>query len=326
MPGVTSTTTNPDASQQGNDIGSGGGTSTGGGTIVIAAGSPPNTYQYDVVSIADFTGHAYISFVGSVISCHSSVAVFNRNAAFSAASNSTGKMSNCVSYAAQAGFNSTNTSSLGIQNCVSSLAASNYNASASSSIDAAYSASVFPVLYGVNVNQNSSWNCTEFETMTSVWSTANFAPVPTHFKSSQNSYCENTSYSLSSKNTTGVTGAIIDTKPISFIWSQIWRDPGTGLGYSNTTTNYNILATLSASYRYVPLSHCVDYSNIIQGTVTDTSQLSSTGLLSVIAKGRAGYASVKPPSWLFPPEDNSGKVGAAGITGSFSISDLITST
>ena len=301
------------------DIGSGG-ASISQGTVVVTPGVAPTNYQYDVLSLGDGAGNAYIAYNNSNMTCHSSVGVFNRNATFSSAYNSTAQAANCVAHAAQTGFNATQTSSIQIGNSVSALCASNYNANASSSINARYSASVFPVKYGVNVSNNSAWYSSEFETMTSFWS-LDVGAVPTHFRSSDNSYCQNNSTVFTTKATQGLSGPVLTPQPLSFIWSQIATS---GIV---TTTNSNIAANPSASYRYVPFSHSVDYSNVVGGTdVTNTTVLSSTGLLALIAKGRAGYASVKPPAYLYQPEDGSGKTGAGGITGNYSVGDLITPT
>jgi hypothetical protein len=300
------------------DIGSGG-ASIIQGTMVVTPGVAPTNYQYDVLSLGDAAGNGYVSYNNSNITCHSSVGVFNRNATFSSAYNSTAQAANCVAHAAQTGFNATQTSSMQIGNSVSALCASNYNANASSSINCRYSASVFPVKYGVNVSNNSVWYSSEFETMTSFWS-LDAGAIPTHFRSSDNSYCQNNSTTLTSKATQGLSGPVLTPQPLSFIWSQIWNSIA-------ATPNSNISANPSASYRYVPFSHAVDYSNVVGGTdVTNTTGLSSTGLLALIAKGRVGYASVKPPSYLYQPEDGSGKTGAGGITGNYSVDALITPT
>jgi len=326
MPTVDTTTSENNSTTTGGglDVGSGG-SSSGGGTVVITQGTPPATYQYDILSLSDASGNAYISYNGSNMTCHSSVGVFNRNGTFTSAYNSTIQTANCVAHASQTGFNATQTSSMQIGNSVSALCASNYNANASSSINSRYSASVFPVRYGVNISNNSAWYSSEFESMTSFWSTDSEA-VPTHFRSSDNSYCQNNSTALTTKAPVGLSGPVLDAKPLSFVWSQIWRDSN-AVGFATDTAKFNIAATPSASYRYVPFSHAVDYSNVVGGdSVTNTSTLSSTGLLALIAKGRAGYASVKPPSYLFPPEDGSGKTGPGGITGNYTVDALLTST
>lgn len=326
MPTIDTTTSenNNITTGGGTDIGDGG-SSSGGGTTVITQGTPPASYQYDVLSLSDASGNAYVSYNGSNMTCHSSVGVFNRNGTFTSAYNSAIQTANCVAHASQTGFNAIQTSSMQIGNCVSALCASNYNANASSSMTSRYSASIFPVRYGVNISNNSAWYSSEFESMTSFWATDSEA-VPTHFRSFENSYCQNNSSVLTSKASVGLSGPVLDPKPLSFMWSQIWRDSD-GIGFDTDTAKFNIAATPNASYRYVPFSHAIDYSNVVGGdSVTNTSTLSSTGLLALIAKGRAGYASVKPPPYLFSPEDGSGKIGPGGITGNYSVNALLTST
>jgi hypothetical protein len=114
----------------------------------------------------------------------------------------------------------------------------------------------------------------------------------------------------------------MNPKPMRFMWSQIWHVPG---AFSAISRIFPTGGPTRASYRFVPLSHSTDYSNIVTGNIVDSTSLSSSGLLAVIAKDRVGYTSVKPPDGIFKPEDGSGITGLGGLTGFYSISDLITS-
>jgi len=342
MPGsVTSTTTGSGAASSGGgqpvtppDVGnppdgsSGGNGSpvTGpGGSTTISGGDTPASYQYDIISLYGGVGTAYLAMNNSSMSCNSSVAVFNRNNAFAALSTSTANYSNCCSYAANQGFLSANTSRVSAALCIASLSSYNYKVNSSSSMYASLCASVFPALFGTHVSSTSTFSGNEFESMTYFWSTT--GPVPVHFSSSQNSYCTNSSTTMSTKTTAGLSGPLMNGKQVSFLWSQIYRDTTTGLGLQNASTPDNIFyATPKASYRYVPFQHSVDYSNITGaglGTITDTTAVSSRGIIQVIAMGRNCYTSVKPPDYLYPPEDKSGVVGSGGLTGAFSVSDLL---
>jgi len=333
MPGVVNTTGSNDAGaaggQPGNpdpDVGSGSGTTTtGGGTTVISGGDTPSSYQYDIISLYGGVGSAYLSMNNSSMSCNSSVAVFNRNNAFAALSTSTANYSNCCSYAANQGFIAANTSRIAASLCVASISAYNFKVNSSSSMYANLCASVFPSLFGIHASSTSTFSSNEMESMTFFWSTT--GPVPVHFSSSQNSYCTNSSTAMSTKTSAGLSGPLMNGKQVSFLWSQIYRDTTTGNGIQNTPIPGNIFyANPKASYRYVPFQHSTDYSNITGSglsSITDTTAISTTGIIQVIAMGRNCYTSVKPPDYLYPPEDNSGKVGVGGLTGAFSVSDLL---
>ena len=116
-------------------------------------------------------------------------------------------------------------------------------------------------------------------------------------------------------------------KQVSFLWSQIWKNRENDLGIKQTELFDNIFyAKPLASYRYVPFQHSTDYSNIAtagMGVILNGGDVSSRGIVQVVAMGRNCYTSVKPPDYLYPPEDNSGKTGAGGLTGAFSVSDLL---
>ena len=299
-------------------------TSPGGGEV-ISGGDTPASYQYEIISLYGGVGTAYLAMNNSSMSCNSSVAVFNRNNAFAAMSTSTANYSNCCSYAANQGFLSANTSRISAALCVASLSAYNYRVNSSSSMYVNLCASVFPALFGTHVSSTSTFSSNEFESMTAFWSTT--GPVPVHFSSSQNSFCTNSSIALSTKTTAGLSGPLMNGKQESFLWSQIYRNAANGDGLQNSNTPNNIFySTPSASYRYVPFQHSTDYSNIAtsgMGIIVNSTDISSRGIVQLLAMGRNCYTSVKPSDYLYPPEDNSGKTGAGGLTGAFSVSDLL---
>lgn len=311
----------------GGDIGSSG-AAEGGGTIIIEQGSASSSgYQYDIVSILGGNGNAYLAFNNSNISCNSSVAVFNRNNSFSAYKTSVGNFSNCCSFAAGKGFVAWDTSTAYTTVCVSSLAEYNYISYGSSSMYASISASVFPLKYGVYASHASSFIANEFETMTR--NDDSLMPTPMHFRSGQNSYCANSSVALTSKTSVGLSGPVLSGKNVSFVWSEIWRDPVTGVGFStgpSTSNPYN--STAPASYRYVPFAHSLDYGNIVNPTTgvfgTDNS-VTDRDIITIYSQGRNCYTSVKPPAHMFKPEDLSGNTGTGFMTGTYTASALLSS-
>jgi hypothetical protein len=134
---------------------------------------------------------------------------------------------------------------------------------------------------------------------------------------------------LTKKQTAGLSGPKLDARNISFIWSQIYRDNVTGAGFAGENLGRTIFDTgsnIKASYRFVPLNHSIDYSNATSagaGDISDAATISRTGLFAMMAFGRDGYRSVKPPAYLFSPEDGSAFTGAGGLTAIFSASALI---
>jgi hypothetical protein len=207
-----------------------------------------------------------------------------------------------------------------IANSVASICAMNYSTTLTSSMSARLSSSVFPIYYGVHTSYNSAWYSQEFETMTTSW--ASTSPVVAHYMSAHNSYSDNNSTALTTKTSAGLSGPILNAKAISFIWSQInSRTPFI------IPSNGTIADNPSASYNYVPFSHSVDYSNVMGslGLVEIGQSFSGPGLLAIIGKGRSNYASVKGPTFMFQPENGSGK-SFGGLTGAYSVSTLITPT
>jgi len=290
-------------------------------TVVNQGSFATTSYQYEIVSTQVVSGHAYLAWNSSSMRCNSSVAVLSRSNAFSSIKDSSADLTSCAALIAQRGVAIMYSSSAIIRGSVSTQCDTNFLCSNSSSINAVRSASVFPLRFGVETNHNSSFMPVDFESTTFNFNSMNVLPTPTHFRSINNSYCDNVSFSLTGRTlSAGFSGQRVESKPLNFVWSQISTSV-TG------TAAANILGNPAASYRFVPFSHSVDYSNIVTSSVVQASTLSPTGLLSVISRGRDCYASVKPPPFMFKPEDASGNTGlGGGLTGDFSIFDLITST
>ena len=324
---------NPSSSggQPGENQDIGNNSQTGGGTTVITQGGGPSTgYSYDVINIYGGIGSAYLALNNSNMTCNSSVGVFNRNNTFAAINTSTGNFSNCCSYAAHQGFIAYDSSKVATYICTATLSASNYRCIAASSLYCNLSASVFPILYGTYVSNTSSFISNEFETMTAIF--ASNAPAPTHFRSGQNSFCTNNTNSLTSKNSAGLSGPVVSGKNISFIWSQIWRHPTTNAGFPITNQDgigvnpYS--SSVSASYRYAPMIHSVDYFQLpfsanfpnFNGANVDTS-----AFVTLYAQGRNCYMSVKASTdnYLFKPEDGSGAITPTALQGVYNVSSLL---
>ena len=340
MPGLDTTTTNNDlgssSGANSGDIGSGGTTvNPNGGTVVnpgSAAGN--NNYQYEIVGLLNGVGSAYLASNSSNIACNSSVAVMNRNSAFAAMNTSTANLSNCATYVSQFGFMAVGTSRMTTQMSVSSLSTFNFYSKYSSSLYANTSMSVFPLAFGFGAYGNSSIGTVEVESMTSYWSTD--GPIPTHFVSRDNSFVENKTDAMSARitpvqNTTsqGLSGPIVEGRSLKFMWSQIWRFPN-GTGIINPATVTSVFSTnAAASYRFVPFSQSLDYGNIVIHTggsignpFTSAGEDTVRGLLTLLATGRNNYTYVKPPTFMFQPEDKSGVRYQGGLTGSYSMSSL----
>jgi hypothetical protein len=307
-------------------------TASGYGTEVtsVNVGSISFPYQYDIITTQKVVGNGYVSSGSSSIKCSSSVALLSRNFAFTALRNSSLEMSSCATNIAQRGICALYSSTATVKNCVSCLSEVNYLSANCSSLILQASASMLPFRYGVDTQYDSSVSLQDFETVT-----ANFAgafaiqssniPVPTHFRSIYNSFVENTSYSLTTKPlASGFSGPEFDSKPLNLVWSQIAF--GVGIA-SGSTAATNILGTPVASYRYVPFSHSLDWSNVYPASlVAASTAINTPGFVSMLTRPRNNYSSVKPPATIFKAEDNSGLIGTnTGLTGDFSIFDLINS-
>lgn len=339
MPGLDITGTSSQGGDSNPVIGGNGDVSSGssegeGGTVVINPGSGPaiGSYVYDIVTASAGYGNAYLSSSTSSMIVDSSVGVFNRNNCFSTHSSSSLYANNCCAYIASRGFQSYGASDIQAQNCVSVLCYVNYNALAGSNINLLRSASVFPTSYGCKASSKSNIMLTDYETMTVPWanyySNFSFEYIPHHFSSNRNSYIANRSSAFTGKliNVQGLSaGAYLVSGVLNYVWSGIQNDPP--LAVSGVTASIGDGGTLKASYRYVPLSHSTDYTNVIVGLqtssignmVTPTSEIRSNLLMGLLKGGRQCYDDVKPYFWLYQPEDRSGGLTGSGLTGSFNL-------
>ena len=304
-------TANPDPPPPGG----GGAPVEGGGTTTTTPGSPPSTYSYDIISTSTALGSGFICSDNSNLECNNSISIFSRVNAFLATNTSSSRFTGCACHGGNYGFVAVNTSSQEISHCVSALHTSNYLTVNNSTQNVFFSAGVFPVLYNVQARNNSTFSPIEFESMTRTLYFTDENSVPTHFGSFNGSRVSNFSDALSSKTSAGLSGDLITKQNLTFLWSEISK--------TIIQTNTNIGAPSLASYRYVPRAHCIEYSNVVGGNdVLQNTVLSPTGLLALVAY-RDNYTSVKPPLYMFQPEDNTGKRGAGGLTGNYSISALI---
>jgi len=290
-----------------------------------------SSYQYDIVSSQMSTGRAYHAVSSSSMKCNSCVAVFNRVNGFATAQNSSAQIYGCAVLISVNAYTAAYTSSNIVRNSVASWSESSFYAQNSSSLVIQKSASVFPIRFGVNIAWNSTCTLQDYESMTMNFNSTNLYPTPTHFRSMYNSSVDNASYSLSSKGiSAGTSGPFVNSRSINLLWSQVVNPASAFAGAFGGTAAANILGNPSASYRYVPFSHSLDYSNIFVNSVSPpavgtSSPISTTGLLSLLARGRDCYVSVKPPASMFKPEDLSGNTWTTGLTGDYSIFDLINS-
>ena len=290
MPGLDIT----DTSSQGGDsnpiIGGNGDVSSGssdgeGGTVIINPGSGPaiGSYVYDIVTSSAGYGNAYLSSSTSSMIVDSSVGVFNRNNCFSSNSSSSLYANNCCAYIASRGFQSYGASDIQAQNCVSVLCHNNYNALSGSNINLLRSASVFPISYGCKASNKSNITLNEYETMTVPWGTyyTNFSSeyIPHHFISNRNSFIGNQISFTSKGSTAGLSaGSVLISGTMNYIWSGIQNDPPI-TAPAPTASPVDTLS-LKASYRYVPLNHSTDYTNVVAGFV-DQSNATVTALVAV---------------------------------------------
>jgi hypothetical protein len=291
-------------------------------TIIITP-SPSFSYEYDIISLQSGVGSAFVAQDGSSLICNSSVAVFNRNNAFTAVNSSEAVLTNCCSYCANQGFVSWLGSSVNGAFCVASISANNYWVNGSSSMNLRQCASVFPVKNGINAVGSSSFTCTQMETMTAAWgavSESTQIPVPAHFNSRQNSFTTNSSISLSTRQNAGLSGSVVSENQIGFIWSQIYSVNG---GYATNPGTDIFADSFGASYRFVPRNHSTDYNSIFSNGTTVS--LDASSLIAILSQSRQSYVSVKPPNWLYPPEDGSGNTGFGAAVTNLSLSKILTS-
>jgi hypothetical protein len=142
-------------------------------------------------------------------------------------------------------------------------------------------------------------------------------PVPVHFNSRQNSFCTNSTIALSSRQNAGLSGSVVSENQIGFIWSQIYSISG---GYA-TPSGSNIFQDSSASYRFVPRNHSTDYNALFSASTSVS--LDGSAVAALLSQSRQCYVSVKPPGWLYPPEDGSGNTSIGNPVTSFSLASVL---
>ena len=304
--------------------GQGGGGGAGTGDPSVPQGSAPANYDYDIVSDGSAVGASYFVSNSSALTSNQSVAVLSRVSAFSVNRTSSSTLNSCVCSAGNFGFTIVQNSSIRANYCISSLHKFNYYAAMASSIDANYCAAIFPFDYNVYCNANSSFTPVEFESATKFWSN-DWTSFPIHFGAFGNCIIYNNSDATAIRSTpSGFSGGVISNANIRFLWSDI-----STLGFGNNNTANGIGATTKVSYRYVPLQHSIDYTNYASSVggngnfSTSSTNSGETTLMALIAY-RDNYYSVKPPSFMLPPEDNSGnRAFNSGLSGGYNISSLL---
>jgi hypothetical protein len=302
--------------------GLGGGGGNGSSDPSVPQGVAPANYDYDIVSDGSSTGASYFVSNSSSMTSNQCVAIMSRVSAFSTNRTSSSTLNSCVASAGNFGFVTTQNSSMRSNYCIASLHKFNYYAAMASSIDANYCCAVFPFDYNVYCNANSSFNPVEFESATVFWSD-DWSSFPIHFGAFGNCIVYNNSDATATRTTpSGFSGGIISNANIRFLWSDIKVG---GFGTDNTANS--IGATTKVSYRYVPLPHSVDYTNYADQNANGafSNSLTNSGettLMALIAY-RDNYFSVKPPTYMFQPEDNSGTRSFNGLIGAYNISALL---
>jgi hypothetical protein len=306
----------------------GGGPGSGGGGTTPGTGV--GTYTYEIVSENSAVGSAYSASENSSMSISSCVAVLSRKDGFSASRTSSMHIDNSASYAGNFGYSATQTSTIDVVASTASIHTINYLSVGSSSIKTRYCCSIFPVDYGAYVYSNSAMQNTEYESMTVLWALSGNQTLSfvsgTHFGSYQNSSIENSGEKMSGlTSNAGFSGEFVSTGNLRFLWSHIYRNPTTGDGLPTNGASNISQSPTRASYRYVPFQHSVDYSNVV-GTpeVTNASNISDDvpALFAVIAY-RNNYDAVKGPTAMYQPEDGSGKRFTGGLTGPYTLSNLV---
>lgn len=317
--GIDTSDPNPTPGDQGSQ-GDFGGNDDG----ITPQGVAPTNYDFDIVSEASAIGSSYICSDSSSMQNTASVAVFSRLNGFTTQKTSSSDLNSCVSYVGNFGFCAYRTSSMQLQSCISSIHKYNYIASSSSSLNTQYCCSVFPVDYGVYITGTSTFKSVEFESATVFWASGDpaYSTTPVHFGSWGNSNMNNSVSALSQRTApspSGLSGGIITLHSLRFMWVE--KNPSFTFTNGGNIGNSNV----NASYRFVPLQHSTDYSNITNGDTTSVTNASFPALLAVIAH-RDNYVSVKPPlGGLSFPEDASGQFYHTGLTGNFSLSALLES-
>lgn len=289
-----------------------------GGVIIIGGGDAAVDASYDVVSIRTAIGASYISSQNGSMTVSNSVSCLSRVAGFMASNTSSMKIDACAASATNLGMFASNGSSQRIAHSTSAVCTTTYYLDSTSTQRVHYSAAIFPIRQGVYARGASTFIPVEFEIMTKYYNPSVVNLTPTLFQSSGNAYIQNNSKKLSEKSTqAGFSGEYVSVSSISFIWvdvKDIGNPPSPNLG--NQVPN-------DVSYRYVPLAHSLDYSNVVNGNGTPLNNVDFGNLVPLIAH-RANYHSVKPPAGLVLPEDGSGDEDSTLFTTNpFTLSNVI---
>jgi len=285
-----------------------------------AQGDISFSYDYQIVGQNAAIGGSYVALQNSNLTANGSVAVFSRLCSYLIANTSSANLNACAAYVGNFGYSASKTSSIDVISCVSSIHKFNYYAGSGSSISTKYSQSIFPLDFSQYAAFNGSITNVEFETSTRWWDD-DAGSNATHFGSVASSYIQNSSTQLSTFTTSsGLSGGLVGTQPIRFIWSEVYLPGGVAVSTSLGTGGY-------ASYNYVPFAHSADYSNIVGTGVWTSSSISVANLLpplfGIIAY-RNNYQSVKPPAYMSQPEDGSGTLGPTKpYTDSYSLATLV---
>jgi hypothetical protein len=288
----------------------------------ISQGTAPSSYDYQIVGQNAAIGGSYVALQNSNLTAKGSVAVFSRLCSYLIANTSSANLNACAAYVGNFGYSASKTSSIDVVSSVSSIHKFNYYAGLGSSISTKYSQSVFPLDFSQYAAFNGSITNIEFETMTRWWDD-DAGANPTHFGSVASSYIQNSSTQLSTFTAgsiaNGLSGGLVGTQPLRFIWSEMYVPQNASQSTSLGTGGYS-------SYNYVPFAHSTDYSNIVgSGFNQAPSTISNLlpPLFGIIAY-RNNYQSVKPPAYMKQPEDGSGNLGTASpYTLSYSLATLV---
>jgi len=295
--------------------GEGGG---GGGVIIIGGGDAAADVSYDVVSIKTTVGASYIASQNGSMTVSNSVSCLSRVSGFLASNTSSMKVDCCAASATNYGFVASLGSSQRIAHSTTAVCTTGYYLDRNSVQNVHYSAVIFPFRQGVYARGASTFSPVEFEIMTKYVNPNVFDEPPVMFQSGGNAYVQNNSQALSRSETqAGFSGEYITTSPISFIWVEFKQATSINATLSNGNDE-----RVDASYRYVPLPHSLDYSNVVNASSNSSGNGVVNNLIPLIAH-RSNYFSVKPPAGLTAPEDGSGSRATNALTSTYSLNSVI---
>jgi hypothetical protein len=275
-----------------------------------AQGDISFSYDYQIVGQNAAIGGSYVALQNSNLTANGSVAVFSRLCSYLIANTSSANLNACAAYVGNFGFAASKTSSIDVISSVSSIHKFNYYAGSGSAISTKYSQSIFPLDFSQYAAFNGSITNVEFETATRWWDDDSGSNA-THFGSVASSLSTFTTSS-------GLSGGLVGTQPLRFIWSEVFIPANASQSTSLGTGGY-------ASYNYVPFAHSADYSNIVGSGFNPNPTMANLlpPLFGIIAY-RNNYQSVKPPTYMLQPEDGSGNQGLGSpYTNSYSLATLV---